>query len=142
MSNGKLCNIHDCQIVREKETLLKFNMEKKHRDLIRKNRVALVADLEPLPLSNYLYQEGVLSENDLDNIRAERTRSAQAEKLLDTLPKRGPKAFDTFCCALGETDGQGHLGDLLRKTSGAATRGIIAFIFFASNQLQTRVQIT
>lgn len=101
-------------------------MEKKHRDLIRKNRVALVADLEALPLSNYLYQEGVLSENDLDNIRAERTRSAQAEKLLDTLPKRGPKAFDTFFCALGKTDGQGHLGDLLRTASGAATPAVVS----------------
>ena len=97
-------------------------MEKKHRDLLRRNRVTLVQDLEALRLLNYLFQEGTLSENDLDTVKAEKTRSAQAEKLLDILPRRGKKAFDVFCHALENTDGQGHLVDIL-KTKESVSSG-------------------
>lgn len=97
-------------------------MEKKHRDLLRRNRVTLVQDLEALRLLNYLFQEGTLSENDLDIVKAEKTRSDQAEKLLDILPRRGQKAFDVFCSALKKTDGQGHLLDLL-KTNESVSSG-------------------
>lgn len=97
-------------------------MEKKHKELLRRNRVTLVQDLEALRLLNYLFQEGTLSENDLDTVKAEKTRSAQAEKLLDILPRRGQKAFDVFCRALENTDGQGHLVDLL-KTNESVSSG-------------------
>lgn len=96
-------------------------MDKKHKDLLRKNRVALVEDLEATRLSNYLLQEGALSENDLESVKAEKTRTAQAEKLLDVLPRRGPKAFDIFCRALATTDGQGHLVDLLKSNESASS---------------------
>ena len=97
-------------------------MDKKHRDLLKRNRVALVRDLEATRLLNYLFQEGALSENDVDSIKAEKTRSAQAEKLLDIFPRRGPKAFDIFCRALANTDGQSHLVNLL-KTNESVSSG-------------------
>ena len=97
-------------------------MEKKHKDLLRRNRVALVQDLEPTQLLNFLLQEdGGLSENDLETIKAQRTRRAQAEKLLDILPRRGPKSFDIFCRALADTDGQSHLLDLLNTNESVAS---------------------
>ena len=100
-----------------------FIMEKRHKDLLRKNRVGLVEDLDPMSLLSYLFQEQTLSENDVELIKAEKTRSSQAEKLLDVVPKRGPKAFDTFCRALERTDGQGHLVALL-KSAGSAPQGM------------------
>ena len=96
-------------------------MDRKHRDLLRKNRLALVQDLEAIRLSNYLFQEKCFSENDLDSVRAQPTRSAQAEKLLDILPRRGPQSFDVFCRALANTDGQGYLVDLLKTNESTAT---------------------
>lgn len=98
-------------------------MDKKHRELLRRNRERLVEDLEALSLLSYLYQEHTLSENDVDLIKAERTRSSQAEKLLDIVPKRGPQAFHTFCRALERGDGQNHLVALL-KTPGSAPQGM------------------
>ncbi|RMX42441.1 hypothetical protein pdam_00010896 [Pocillopora damicornis] len=100
-------------------------MDKKHRDLLRKNRLLLVEDLEATQLSNFLYQEGGISENDMQTIKAKPTRQAQAEKLLDILPRRGPKVFDVFCRALEQTDGQGHLLDML-KTNGSPTSGAVS----------------
>lgn len=100
-------------------------MDKKHRDLLRKNRLLLVEDLEATQLSNFLYQEGGISENDMQTIKAKPTRQAQAEKLLDILPRRGPKVFDVFCRALEQTDGQGHLLDML-KTNGSPASGAVS----------------
>lgn len=96
-------------------------MDKKHRDLLRKNRISLVQDLEATQLLSYLYQEDILSENDRDSIKAEKTRGAKAEKLLDILPRRGKKAFDVFCQALATTDGQGHLVDLLKPNESISS---------------------
>lgn len=96
-------------------------MDKKHRDLLRKNRISLVQDLEASQLLSYLYQEDILSENDRDSIKAEKTRGAKAEKLLDILPRRGKKAFDVFCQALATTDGQGHLVDLLKPNESISS---------------------
>lgn len=100
-------------------------MDKKHRDLLRKNRLLLVEDLEATQLSNFLYQEGGISENDMQTIKAKPTRQAQAENLLDILPRRGPKVFDVFCRALEQTDGQGHLLDML-KTNGSPASGAVS----------------
>ena len=101
--------------------LVSFVMDKKHRDLLRKNRISLVQDLEATQLLSYLYQEDILSENDRDSIKAEKTRGAKAEKLLDILPRRGKKAFDVFCQALATTDGQGHLVGLLKPNESISS---------------------
>lgn len=85
----------------------------------------LVEDLEATQLSNFLYQEGGISENDMQTIKAKPTRQAQAEKLLDILPRRGPKVFDVFCRALEQTEGQGHLLDML-KTNGSPASGAVS----------------
>lgn len=99
-------------------------MDKKHRDLLRKNRISLVQDLEATQLLSYLYQEDILSENDRDSIKAEKTRGAKAEKLLDILPRRGKRAFDVFCQALATTDGQGHLVDLLKPNESISSGNV------------------
>ncbi|XP_015759225.1 PREDICTED: caspase-2-like [Acropora digitifera] len=102
-----------------------FIMDKKHIELLRRNRERLVEDLDALSLLSYLYQEHTLSENDVDLVKAENTRFSQAEKLLDIVPKRGPQAFHTFCRALERRDEQKHLVALL-KPPGSAPQGVVS----------------
>lgn len=89
-------------------------MEKRHRDLLRKNRITIVNDLEPKDILGHLYQEGIISPDDMERVKAEKTRLEQAEKLLDILPRRGPKAFTVFCDTLFKVDGQSHLAFTLK----------------------------
>lgn len=98
-------------------------MEKKHRELLRRNRVALVQDLDAKQLLNYIWQEGILTDNDVETIKVESTRNARAEKLLDIIPRRGPKAFDVFCEALNGNEGQRHLVFLLKANIVADSSG-------------------
>jgi len=88
-------------------------MNKEHRMLLRKNRMALITDLEPKFVVNYLYQEGIFSENDAEMARnPHKTRQERAEIILDTIPRRGPNAFDAFYKALLLS--QSHLAFLLK----------------------------
>ena len=89
-------------------------MNKEHITLLRKNRLAIVQDLEPRPVLNSLYQDGIFDENDLDVVNSLPTRQEKAEKILDTVPRRGPKAFDAFHRALLSNDSQRHLAFLLK----------------------------
>ena len=98
-------------------------MEQRHRDLLRKNRIALAKDLEPKYLLGHLFQHGVISENDMERIKAEKTRTSQAEKLLDTLPRRGPKAFGVFWDTLYEIEGQRHLALALKTNIADPSTG-------------------
>ena len=89
-------------------------MDERHKELLIKNRVRLVEDLDALPLLDYLCQEAILSGEEVDLITAQPTRASQTRKLLDILPTRGPQAFDTFCRALERTNVQRHLVTLLK----------------------------
>ncbi|WAR14036.1 CASP2-like protein [Mya arenaria] len=60
------------------ECKLKFEMDKKHKDLLRTNRSYLVEQI-----------------SDLHDTKDNRTR-----EFFNILPKRGPKAFDLFCHSL------------------------------------------
>ncbi|KAM5145406.1 death domain-containing protein CRADD-like isoform 1-T1 [Mantella aurantiaca] len=78
-------------------------MDSKHRDLLRNLRLDLcshaVADgLVP----QYLYQEGVITRDQLEDICGQATSQRRAMKLLDILPNRGPKAFEVFLDSLAE----------------------------------------
>ena len=90
-------------------------MEVEHKEILRKRREAISTDLEPSRVLNRLT---VLDEEDRDEIKAEKTRTARVWVLLDMLPRRGSDAFKDFVCALYETKGQEHLAKLLSKDSG------------------------
>ncbi|KAI5106233.1 caspase-2, partial [Silurus meridionalis] len=80
---------------------------------LRKNSVALCKELvvDEL-LIQYLQAEGILTEAMAETILAEPTSQKRSWRLLTLLPKRGPRAFSTFCTALKETE-QEHLSNLL-----------------------------
>ncbi|ELK29557.1 Death domain-containing protein CRADD [Myotis davidii] len=78
-------------------------MEARDKQVLRSLRLELGAEVlvEGLVLQ-YLYQEGVLTENHLQEIRAQTTGLRKTMLLLDILPSRGPKAFDAFLDSLQE----------------------------------------
>ncbi|XP_013414814.1 caspase-2 [Lingula anatina] len=107
-------------------------MDKFHRDQIRKNRLALIQDMEPGPVADYLVQEGVLTDAMLEDIEAARTRRDKVSKILDDIPRRGPGAFEHFYNGLIETE-QPHLADLIwpdrlsqTRAKSAGRRSLIA----------------
>ncbi|XP_072317315.1 caspase-2 isoform X2 [Eucyclogobius newberryi] len=61
-----------------------------------------------------LQTDGVLTENMAEGVMAQQTSQKRSWRLLLLLPKRGPKAFSSFCSALRDTEQQ-HLCDLLTQ---------------------------
>ncbi|XP_047724252.1 death domain-containing protein CRADD isoform X2 [Prionailurus viverrinus] len=87
-------------------TQLRFKegeMEARDKQVLRSLRLELGAEVlvEGLVLQ-YLYQEGVLTENHVQEIKAQATGLRKTMLLLDILPSRGPKAFDAFLESLQE----------------------------------------
>uniref|UniRef100_A0A9L0K2S0 Suppressor of cytokine signaling 2 n=1 Tax=Equus asinus TaxID=9793 RepID=A0A9L0K2S0_EQUAS len=78
-------------------------MDARDKQVLRSHRLELGAEVlvEGLVLQ-YLYQEGVLTENHVQEIKAQATGLRKTMLLLDILPSRGPKAFDAFLDSLQE----------------------------------------
>ncbi|XP_054844481.1 death domain-containing protein CRADD [Eublepharis macularius] len=78
-------------------------MDARDKQVLRSLRLELCAELlvEGLVIQ-YLYQEGILTENHIQEIRSQVTNHRKTMMLLDILPTRGPKAFETFLVSLQE----------------------------------------
>lgn len=78
-------------------------MDDRDKQVLRSLRLELCAELlvEGLVIQ-YLYQEGILTENHIQEIRSQVTNQRKTMMLLDILPTRGPKAFETFLESLQE----------------------------------------
>ena len=78
-------------------------MEARDKQVLRSVRLELGAEVlvEGLVLQ-YLYQEGILTESHVQEIKAQATGLRKTMLLLDILPSRGPKAFDAFLDSLQE----------------------------------------
>lgn len=78
-------------------------MDARDKQLLRSLRLELSTEvlMEGLVIQ-YLYQEGILTENHVQEIRSQTTSQRQTTMLLDILPTRGPKAFDVFLDSLQE----------------------------------------
>ncbi|KAL9979877.1 hypothetical protein ACROYT_G017601 [Oculina patagonica] len=98
-------------------------MQDSDRDTLRINRQALLKDLEAKRVASRLYSRQIFSEEDKDMVNSKLTVTEQGEYLLDTLPRKGPKAFRVFCDILHEVSP--HLEFLLRpvQEEGTPTEG-------------------
>lgn len=63
-----------------------------------------------------LQADDILTESMAESVMAEQTSQKRSFRLLLLLPKRGPKAFSSFCSALRDTEQQ-HLCDLLTQST-------------------------
>ncbi|KAI8509850.1 hypothetical protein Bbelb_122780 [Branchiostoma belcheri] len=91
-------------------------MSDHHRDVIRKKYVPLSRDLDARYVTPYLYQEGVLTEEMLEDLDAipDQRRGYKARKLLDVIMTRGDRAFGVFKQALVDAEYK-HLAELLEE---------------------------
>ncbi|KPP64486.1 death domain-containing protein CRADD-like, partial [Scleropages formosus] len=72
-------------------------------DVLRKSRLYLSSEiLVDDTIVPYLYQEGVLTESQVEEIQSQVTNRKKNLKLLDILPTRGPRAFGAFLRSLEE----------------------------------------
>ncbi|XP_044836901.1 death domain-containing protein CRADD isoform X2 [Mauremys mutica] len=78
-------------------------MDARDKQVLRSLRLVLCSEVlvEGL-IIQYLYQEGILTENHLQEIKSQATNHRKTMLLLDILPTRGPKAFQTFLDSLQE----------------------------------------
>ncbi|XP_071109300.1 caspase-2-like [Haliotis cracherodii] len=89
-------------------------MEKKHKEILIKQRANLVENINPRDgLFTQLISQKVLNPRSVRTIQYNRPPDQQVEELLNVLPTRGPEAFSKFCEALKEDD-QEHVLDLLK----------------------------
>ena len=68
-------------------------MQEGQREIIKKNYKALLRDLDPKPLMNFLFQENIITRNEMEKIKSIATREDKCEELLSILERGGPSAF-------------------------------------------------
>lgn len=68
-------------------------MQKGQKKIIQKNFEVLLEDLDPNPLINFLYQEDIITRDDIDEMDSIKPRKEKSKALLLTLQRRGPNAF-------------------------------------------------
>ncbi|XP_048771086.1 uncharacterized protein LOC125677156 [Ostrea edulis] len=91
-----------------------LQMEDVHREILRRNHSMLVKEMSPELIADKLYSDCILTLEMKEVVLAQLTRFAKTKKILEYLPKRGKKAFHSFCRALEET-GQSELASPLRQ---------------------------
>ncbi|NWS95435.1 CRADD protein, partial [Mionectes macconnelli] len=78
-------------------------MDARDKQLLRSLRIELCAEvLVDGLVIQYLYQEGILTDSHVQEIKAQTTSQRKTMMLLDILPTRGPKAFEVFLDSLQE----------------------------------------
>lgn len=78
-------------------------MDEKHKELLKFHRTRFLQCVDIDRLIPLLQTNGVLSNDDVTDLRKYSSSGAKAEKLLDLLPSKGSQAFQAFCLALENT---------------------------------------
>ena len=86
-------------------------MQTYQKEIIRKHFERLVEDVEPDPVMRYLYENGIIKEEDMEAIRSKDTRYKMNDALLLQLMRKGPDAFKRLVEALQKN--QPFLADIL-----------------------------
>nr|XP_046183966.1 death domain-containing protein CRADD isoform X2 [Oncorhynchus gorbuscha] len=78
-------------------------MDPRHKEILRKHRLDLSDQiLIEDTIVQFLYQENILTESQVDEIQSQISNKKKTLRLLDILPTRGPRAFGTFLNSLEE----------------------------------------
>ncbi|KFM61603.1 hypothetical protein X975_08598, partial [Stegodyphus mimosarum] len=78
-------------------------MDEEHKELLKFHRTRFLQCVDIDRLIPLLQSNGVLSNDDVTDLRKYSSSGAKAEKLLDLLPSKGSQAFQAFCLALETT---------------------------------------
>lgn len=76
-------------------------MDEQQTTVLRNHRVGIVNDLEPRgKILDSLFEDGILTDNDIELVSSAKTRKERCQLLLAILPTRGPVAYGSFQRAL------------------------------------------
>ncbi|XP_072528618.1 death domain-containing protein CRADD [Salminus brasiliensis] len=76
-------------------------MDPKHKEILRANRLHLSEQLlVDDTIIQYLYQEDILTESQVEEIQSQPSNKHKTLRLLSVLPGRGPLAFSAFLASL------------------------------------------
>ncbi|XP_063401409.1 uncharacterized protein LOC134685552 [Mytilus trossulus] len=75
-------------------------METQDRDRLRKYRIDIINNLEAGDILDYLHEDEILTNTDCELIFSGKTRKERSRLLIDTITRRGPKAYSSFTRAL------------------------------------------
>ncbi|GIY48544.1 disks large homolog 5 [Caerostris darwini] len=78
-------------------------MDEEHKELLKFHRTRFLQCVDIDRLIPLLQTSGVLTNDDVTDLRKYNSSEAKAEKLLDLLPCKGSQAFQAFCLALENT---------------------------------------
>ncbi|GBN69421.1 Disks large 5, partial [Araneus ventricosus] len=78
-------------------------MDEEHKELLKFHRTRFLQCVDIDRLIPLLQTSGVLTNDDVTDLRKYNSSEAKAEKLLDLLPSKGSQAFQAFCLALENT---------------------------------------
>ncbi|KAF8796408.1 Disks large like protein [Argiope bruennichi] len=78
-------------------------MDEEHKELLKFHRTRFLQCVDIDRLIPLLQTSGVLTNDDVTDLRKFNSSEAKAEKLLDLLPSKGSHAFQAFCLALENT---------------------------------------
>ncbi|XP_071847796.1 uncharacterized protein [Apostichopus japonicus] len=102
-------------------------MTKEHRDALDKTLVCLTNDLGVDEALVYLQSEGILTENDVEEIEKQTTRVKKITELVKRIKRKGDISYLTFKKFLEETPGSEHiaieLGKYLKEIEEKQTNG-------------------
>ncbi|KAM7421029.1 hypothetical protein PAMA_015290 [Pampus argenteus] len=96
--------------------MLECGMLERDRQALRRRSAVLCKQMvvDELLIQS-LQADNILTESMAESIMAEQTSQKRSWRLLLLLPKRGPRAFNSFCSVLRDTEQQ-HLCDLLTQS--------------------------
>lgn len=118
-------------------------MDEKHKELLKFHRTRFLQCVDIDRLIPLLQTNGVLSNDDVTDLRKYSSSGAKAEKLLDLLPSKGSQAFQAFCLALETT--YPHLLTVMflggsKKMSGKCVcLYLLVFVYINWNWLQITI---
>ncbi|XP_052066266.1 uncharacterized protein LOC127705942 [Mytilus californianus] len=75
-------------------------MEKQDRERLRIYRADIINNLEAGDILDYLHEDEILTNTDCELIFSGKTRKERSRLLIDTITRRGPKAYSSFTRAL------------------------------------------
>lgn len=97
-------------------------MQEKYRKIIQTHFQELVKKIEANVMMKYLYEKGIISEEDMEAIRSNDTPEKKNEALLLQLERKGPDAFERLFDGLRKN--QASLADYLLEEGKSPSRRI------------------
>ena len=79
-------------------------MEEDHKAVIQNNFGKLLEDFDPKAIMRYLFEKKVITSENVDTIKSQKSRLSKGDELLHILMRSGPDAFPQFIAGLRETD--------------------------------------